>query len=201
PYLGNENVLKFGGTLESEFNKNFLEAHGEECKQIFKSEAQKLNVDEQSCNPIAKGMDADYLLIYIAGERFYAENINVPLYTLEGGGDESKKTWFAKISNHQVSKYIQDDNITPTDYYMKNSALGLLTPFSIIKYVEPNTGRTFNEYQSGLIPVYVNDLKLKDPENDPFYLVYASPSFYNQEQGVMSAVLIYKINPDYNSEN
>ena len=152
-------------------------------------------------SPIAKGMDADYLLIYIAGERFYAENINVPLYTLEGGGDESKKTWFAKISNHQVSKYIQDDNITPTDYYMKNSALGLLTPFSIIKYVEPNTGRTFNEYQSGLIPVYVNDLKLKDPENDPFYLVYASPSFYNQEQGVMSAVLIYKINPDYNSEN
>ena len=66
-------------------------------------------------------MDADYLVIYLVGERFYIENSNVPFYTLEGGGDESKKTWFAKISNHQVSKMVQSDNITPTDYYMENS--------------------------------------------------------------------------------
>ena len=26
---------------------------------------------------------------------------------------------------------------------------------------------------------------------------YASPSFYNQQPGIMSAVLIYKINSDY----
>ena len=103
--------------------------------------------------------------------------------------------------NHQVSKFIEDDNITPTKYYMQKSTLGMLTPFSIFKYVEPNTGRTFDKYQSGLIPVYVNDLKFKDPENDPFYLVYASPSFYSQQPGVMSAVLIYKINDDYNPQN
>ena len=198
PYLGNENILKFGGQLESEFNKNYLEKYGKSCEQIFKNEAQKLNIEEQSCNPIAKGMDVDYLLIYVAGERFFIENSNAPLYTLEGGGDESKKTWYTAISNHQVSKFIQDDNITPTNYYMEKSTLGMLTPFSIFKYVEPNTGRTFDEYQSGLIPVYVHDLKLKDPENDPFYLVYASPSFYNQTEGAMSAVLIYKINHDYN---
>ena len=201
PYLGNENTLYFGGQLESEFNKNYLEKYGVSCEQIFKHEAQKLNVNEQSCNPVTKGMDADYVLIYIVGERFYTQETNMPLYTLEGGGDESKKTWFAKISNHQVSKYIENDNITPTDYYMKNSALGMLTPFSIFKYVEPNTGRTFDQYQNGLIPVYVNHLKFKDSEKDPFYLVYASPSYYSQTEGSMSAVLIYKINHDYNSQN
>ena len=200
-YLTNENVLKFGGKLESDFNKTYSAEHGTSCKQIFKHEAHKLNVEEESCNPITKGMDADYLLIYLAGERFYPEGTNVPLYTLEGGGDESKKTWYAKISNHQVSKMVENDNITPTKFYMENTTLGMLTPFSIYKYVELNTGRTFDTYQNGFIPVYVNDLKFKNPETDPFYLVYASPSFYSQDPGIMSAVLIYKINHDYNPQN
>ena len=200
-YLGDDNVVNFGGTLAKDFDNEYLKENGESCKQIFKAEAQNLGISEQSCNPIAKGMDADYILIYLTGERFYIQDSNIPLYTLEGGGDESKKTWFVAISNHQISKYVQDDNITPTDYYMEKSTLGLLTPFSIFKYVEPNTGRTFDQYRNGFIPVYVNDLKFKDPENDPFYLVYASPSFYSQEQGPMSAVLIYKINHDYIPQN
>ena len=200
-YLTNENVLKFGGTIESEFSKNYLEKNGVTCEQIFKHEAHKLNVEEESCNPITKGMDADYLLIYVVGERFYPDGINIPLYTLEGGGDESKKAWFTKISNHQISQMLENDNITPTKIYMENTTLGMLTPFSIYKYVEIGTGRTFDQYQNGLIPVYVNDLKFKDPETDPFYLIYASPSFYSQEPGIMSAVLIYKINHDYNPQN
>ena len=209
-YLGEDNVSFFGGYKQNEYidddnNLAFMDPeewnqkYGDDCKPIFKNEAQRLGVPEKSCNPIAKGMDADYLLVYVAGERFYSQNSNAPLFTLEGGGDESKKTWYAAISNNQVSKYIQDDNMTPTDYFMENSTLGQLIPFSIFKYVEPNTGRTFDEYFNGLIPVYVNDLKLKDPENDPFYLVYASPSYYSQEQGAMSAIFIYKINHEYNS--
>ncbi len=193
-YLGYEMILYLDGMLPEDFENEIPN-----CKQIFKKEAQELGIVEQSCNPIAKGMDADYLLIYIVGERFFAENTNVPLYTLEGGGDESKKTWFAAISNHEISKIVENDGMTPTSYYMENTTLGMLTPFSIIKYVEPNTGRTFDQYQNGLIPVFFNDFKFQDPENDPFYLVYASPSFYNQQSGPMSAVLVYKINPDYNS--
>ena len=84
---------------------------------------------------------------------------------------------------------------------MENSTLGMLTPFSIYTYVEPGTGRTFTTYQNGLIPVYINDLKLNDSVNDPFYLVYASPSFYDQQPGPMSTVLIYKINHDYIPQN
>ena len=193
-YLGDETILAFGGELQSDFQKRYVD---EPCKQIFKAEAQRLGVPENSCNIVAQGMDADYLVIFIAGERFYADGISHPLYTLEGGGDESKKAWFAKISGHQSSKFIQDDNITPTPYFMERSTLGQLTPYSIIKYVEPNTGRTFDQYQNGFIPVYVNDLKLNDPINDPFVLVYASPSYYSQQPGTMNAIFIYKINPDY----
>ena len=40
----------------------------------------------------------------------------------------------------QAARPIQNDNITPTDYYMENSTLGMLTPFSIFKYVEIGTG-------------------------------------------------------------
>ena len=65
-YLTNENVLEFRGEIESEFNKNYLEKYGVPCEQIFKHEAQRLNVEERPCNPIAKGMDDDYLLIYLA---------------------------------------------------------------------------------------------------------------------------------------
>tara|TARA_B100001540_G_scaffold15477_1_gene13269 strand:+ start:1807 stop:4101 length:2295 start_codon:yes stop_codon:yes gene_type:complete len=203
-YIGNETIIAFGGTPENEFIENYrAQNNGKDCEMLFISE-KIINPSSglykrESCNPITKGMDADYILVYIIGERFYVENSTVPLYTLEGGGDESKKTWFAKISNHQVSRFIQDDNITPTDYFMNKSTLGNLMPFSIVKYVEPNTGRTFDQYQNGLIPVYVNDFKFADPENDPYILVYASPSFYNKQPGIMSAVLIYKINPDYQS--
>jgi dolichyl-diphosphooligosaccharide--protein glycosyltransferase len=197
--IGSSWTTGFDGYLEDKKLNPYY--YGDSCKQIFKAEAQKLGVAEQSCNPIMKGMDADYLLIYVAGERFYADNSSIPLYTLEGGGDESKKTWFAAISNHQVSMLIEDDNITPTPLYMENSTLGMLTPFSIYTYVEPGTGRTFTTYQNGLIPVYINDLKLNDSVNDPFYLVYASPSFYDQQPGPMSTVLIYKINHDYIPQN
>ena len=74
-----------------------------DCEIIMKSEAQEVTsqnletnwkLDQEFCHPISKGMDADYLLIYLAGERFYIENTNVPIYTLEGRGEESKKTWY-----------------------------------------------------------------------------------------------------------
>ena len=198
-YLTDENVFAWGDQTYSDWLSDNEINH--DCIPISAMDAKKLGMDQKICFPVGQGLDADYVIIFLVGERFYSSNSNIPLYTLEGGGDESKKTWFALISNHQVSKYVQNDNITPTDYYMKNSALGMLTPFSIFKYVEPNTGRTFDQYQNGLIPVYVNHLKFKDSEKDPFYLVYASPSYYSQTEGSMSAVLIYKINHDYNSQN
>tara|TARA_B110000263_G_scaffold232573_1_gene228736 strand:- start:457 stop:774 length:318 start_codon:yes stop_codon:yes gene_type:complete len=102
-----------------------------------------------------------------------------------------------RISNHDASKFIQDDGLTPRPYFMENSALGKLIPFSIFKYADMNSDRTFDEYKAGFIPIYYKDVKYLDSETDPFYLVYASPSFYSEVAGPMTAVLIYKINPNY----
>jgi len=224
-YLGNEKILKFGGQLKHNFDldytskvlfddmgtqyttlsdndkktvDNYISKNGPKiCETTTKLEAQTFGKLEQSCNPITKGMNADYIVIFISGERFYVQNSSMPLYTLEGGGDESKKVWFASIGDFQESKFVHSDNITPTEYFMENSTLGKLIPFSIFKYVEPNTGRTYDQYFENFVPVYVKDLKLSDPTKDPFFLVYASPAFYSEQPGVMSTVLIYKINPDY----
>ena len=142
-------------------------------------------------------MDGDYIVIFIAGERIDIPNSNYFFFLLDGGGDESKKHWFAKISNHEPSTFVEVDGLTPKPFFMENTTLGKLIPFSIFKYVEPNTNRTFDDYEPGLVPVYIKDVKYLDSENDPFYLVYASPGFYSEKPGAMTTVLIYKINSDY----
>ena len=225
-YLGEDRVSAFGGSTTemhltnyqaqkmgfgSHYNRlsdeekkivdNNIEKNGfPTCKQIFKAEAARLGIPEQSCNPVTKGMDADYVLIYVNGNRFFLDEAKTQdLYVIEGGGDESKKHWFAQISNHQVSKFVQSDGMTPTPYFMEHTALGNLIPFSIVAYVEPNSGVVFNEYKPGRTAIYQKDIKMIDPENDPFYLVYASPGFYSNTEGTMSTVLIYKINDNYQS--
>ena len=72
-----------------------------------------------------------------------------------------------------------------------------MIPFSIYKYVEVNTSRAFDEYIPGLIPIYYKDIKFINAEDDPFYLVYASPSFYSEIPGPFQTVLVYKINSEY----
>ena len=196
-YLGDEQVLAFEGTLSKDFEDNYLKTHGTSCQPIFAIDAKRLGVSEESCNPVTRGMNADYLLIYVAGERIDIPASNLFFYTLDGGGDESKKHWFMKISNHEPSKFLEYDGITPTPYFQENSTLGKLIPFSIFKYVDPDTNLAYDEYRDGLIPIYIKDIKYLDSENDPFYLVYASPSFYSEIPGPMSTVLIYKINPNY----
>ena len=226
-YIGDQNVEEWRGISTDKFKNNFttqkffddselnydtlpedkknlidnyIAQNGHiECKSVFKQEAQELGVQEQTCNPVTKGMDADYILIFLAAERFSVPDSSSFLYLLDGGADESKKTWLMKISNHNVSEYVEVDNNTPTPYFMENSTLGKLMPFSIYKYVDMRTDLIYDEYRPGFIPIYYKDVKYVDPENDPYYLVYASPSFYEQIPGAMTTVLIYKINPDYQS--
>ncbi|MBC8251077.1 MAG: hypothetical protein H8E89_05775 [Candidatus Nitrosopelagicus sp.] len=162
------------------------------------SEQKHLGWSNNVPGPITKGMDADYILILVSGDRIDIPGSNLFFYNLDGGGDESKKHWFMKISNHNVSRFVESDGMVPKPYFMENSTLGKLIPFSIFKYVEVNTGRTSDDYIYGLIPIYTKDVKYLDSDNDPFYLVYASPSFYSEIPGPFTTVLIYKINADYN---
>ena len=145
----------------------------------------------------SRSIVCNYIVIFVAGDRIDIPDSNLFFYTLDGGGDESKKHWFIKISNHEGSKFLENDGITPTRYFMENTTLGNLIPFSIFKYVEVDSGRAYDQYRYGLVPVYVKDVKYMDSENDPFYLVYASPSFYSDIPGPMTSVLIYKINSNF----
>ena len=82
---------------------------------------------------------------------------------------------------------------------MLNTTLGKLLPFEIAAYFHPSTGMITNDYGDDAIAIYTTSVKFSDSENDPFYLVYASPSFYNDMPGQKNMVLVYKINPDYRS--
>jgi dolichyl-diphosphooligosaccharide--protein glycosyltransferase len=198
-YLGSEQILAWGGISNDEFNQNYLEEFGKPCIQNFKAQAKLNGTVEESCNPLTKGMDADYVVIFLASERFAVQGSDAFLYLLDGGADESKKNWFMKISNHDRNKFVESDGMTPKPYFMENSTLGKLIPYSIYRFVDPNTDLLHDEYRHGFLPIYYKDIKYLDPENDPFYLVYASPSFYSELQGPVTSVLIYKINPNYMS--
>ena len=179
--------------------KRYLDEHGDSCKHIFLAEATKLGIAAETCNPASQGMDADYVVIYLAGERFYIDGVSHPLFTLEGGGDESKKHWFAAISNQNELDFMLPDGMTPTNQFM-NSTLGKLIPFTIVTYVDLTTDMIHDNYRPGYIPIYAKELKFSDTENDPFYLVYASPSFYSDIPGQKNMILIYKINQNYQTQ-
>nr|AIF16229.1 dolichyl-diphosphooligosaccharide--protein glycotransferase (STT3) [uncultured marine thaumarchaeote KM3_73_B11] len=200
-YLGNENVEDWGNESYDDYllreKEKIASGEGEVCEAVSATDAKTLGVSPKSCFPVGSGLDGDYIVIFIAGERIDIPNSNYFFFLLDGGGDESKKHWFAKISNHEPSTFVEVDGLTPKPFFMENTTLGKLIPFSIFKYVEPDTNRTFDDYEPGLVPVYIKDVKYLDSENDPFYLVYASPGFYSEKPGAMTTVLIYKINSDY----
>ena len=142
-------------------------------------------------------MQADYVLIFVAGQKL-AIDLEESLYVLNSGGDESKKFWFVKIAGEEPSKYLFDDNVSGTDYFWDNTLLGKMFPFTPVTYFDFQTQEEFPFYLPGLEPVYVKEIKYPSDGNGPFRLVYASPSFIEEKAGPMIAVFIYEINKEYN---
>jgi len=145
------------------------------------------------------GFGADYVLIFLAGMKITGPN-SAPYYVLEGGGEESKNAWFMKIAGVDENKFLESDLHTPKNAFW-DTMLGKMIPFQLAGYADPSTDSVYNEYQKGLIPVYVPDLKYPPDGNGPFKLVYASPSIDRTEKGVVTAILIYEINKDYKKLN
>ena len=139
------------------------------------------------------GLDADYIVIYVAGQRY--ETDSVPVYEIHGGADETKIPWWITIAEEKHSKYYIDGSI-PTQNLLSNTLIGNLLPFSIITYLDPNTMEQYSDYRRGLIPIYVQDIKFHDLDG-PFTLAYASPNFSEQGAGLLHSVLIYKINHEF----
>ena len=146
---------------------------------------------------ILRDMEADYFLIFVAGNRLSSDSLDgQALYFLNGGGDESKKQWFMRIAEEPLPKYLYDDGISGTDYFWNETLLGKMIPFTPVIYVNQNNQQS-NSYQSGLTPVYVKDIKLPIDGDGPFRLVYTSPSFDVEKGQSVIGVFIYEVNKDY----
>lgn len=142
-------------------------------------------------------MKADYVLVFVAGEKLDT-NSDDSLYTLRGGGDESKKQWFMKIAGYDVSKYLHSDGISGTDYFWNETLLGKMFPFSPLGYVNPNDlNQQSQTYVPGYIGIYTKDIKFLSNSDGPLRLVYASSSFTEEKVGPNIGVFIYEINKDY----
>jgi len=142
-------------------------------------------------------MQADYVLIFVVGERL---NIDSPdsFYRLGGGGDESKKQWFMRIAGLDVSKFIHGDGLSGTDYFWNETLLGKMIPFSLLGYVNPNNlNQQSPTYVPGYIGIYEKDIKFPSDGNGPLSLVYASSSFTEGQRGEMIGVFVYEVNKDY----
>ncbi|HXV45762.1 MAG TPA: peptidylprolyl isomerase [Nitrososphaera sp.] len=173
--------------------------------------AKMLISDEQSGIKIAQDLKADYILVYAVGQiRFYGQTNatatdnspeRIAIYTLGQGGDESKKQWFMRIGGFDETQYIERDGFTPTPNFWNSTLLGKLFPFEPLYYANfgPQGPTNIQErWQPGLVGLYSQHVKYPaDGGNDqPLHLVYASPSFENEEN-ILFGVFVYKVNHDY----
>ncbi|MFQ5497839.1 MAG: STT3 domain-containing protein [Nitrosopumilus sp.] len=143
-------------------------------------------------------MKADYVVVFIAGQRLTIDNNDgTPLYVLGGGGDESKKQWFMRIAHEPLQKYLHSDGVSGTDNFWNDTLLGQLTPFSLLGYVNLSTNQQSQTYQPGFTGIYTKNVKLPEDENGPLRLVYSSPSFDAKKGENVIGVFIYEINKDY----
>ena len=170
--------------------------------------------DEQTGMSIAQDLQADYIMVYVVGQvRFFGqlnatgsnaanEADRVAVYTLGQGGDESKKQWFMRIGGFNETNYIEEDGFTPKPEFWNNTLIGKMFPLEPLYYARfgPQGPIEIQEsWQPGLVGLYAQNVKYPAEggnNNQPLELVYASPSFENQE-GIMFGVLIYKVNDDY----
>jgi dolichyl-diphosphooligosaccharide--protein glycosyltransferase len=154
---------------------------------------------------IAKNLDSDYIVLYLVGQRFPGGN-GTSFYTLGSGGDESKKQWFIRIGGFNEPDYLEQDGFTPTPMFWNDTLLGKLIPFTPQAYASIQGGQLAGIqpiYQPGTIALYTADLKypFSEQADQPFSLVYASPSFVSSTPGLVFGVLVYKVNQNYQNES
>ena len=143
---------------------------------------------------------AEYFVIFIAGQRLNVDSADgQPVYVLGGGADESKKQWFMRIANEPVEKYLESDRISGTDYFWNETLLGQMTPFKLLGYYNLETNQQSLSYIPGFTGLYTKETKFS--ENDPFMLVYSSPSFEVEKGGYVIGVFVYEVNEYYVPEN
>ena len=169
--------------------------------QIIKKTAQMFYSSPDSAWKELVAIDADYVLIWVTAERVVSSS-NVPMYLLGvGGGDETKRFWFAKVADAPLKKYFFSDLVSGPNAFWHDTFLGKMIPFSPTLYIDPVNEKSYKQYKPNTVGVYVKDHKFPinpiDALDEPLQLVYTSPSFERTDDGEISGVLIYKVNKDY----
>ena len=139
-----------------------------------------------------KEMDADYVLVFLSAQKL---DNNSELYVLGGGGDESKVMWFARIAELPYEKYLKFGAMG-TNHFNEQTMLGKMIPFTTALYYNPDTQENSAIYKHGFFEIVIKNIEYHS-DNDPLKLVYASPSFMNENEGPMNIVLVYQINKNY----
>jgi dolichyl-diphosphooligosaccharide--protein glycosyltransferase len=169
-------------------------------KQIQKIAKMFLSSPDDAWNQLNE-MDADYVIVFITAQKLGLDDER-PIYILGGGGDESKKQWFMRIAGEPVNKYVYPDGISGTDLFWNDTLLGMMHPFSLIGYVNPNNQNEQSlEYIHGFTGVYAKDIKYPIDGDGPLRLVYASPSFVEEKNGSVIGVFVYEVNKEYSVES
>ncbi len=158
-----------------------------------------LSSPDKAYRILTEELDADYVVVYVAGQKVTGTDAKEPLYILNGGGDESKKQWFMKISGKNPSKYLHPDGISGTDLFWNETILGKMFPFTPLAFINPNTNEQSLNFKPGFIQIYSKDVKYPEGGDGPLELVYSSASVDRANVGPINSVFIYKVNPDYKS--
>ena len=102
-----------------------------------------------------------------------------------------------RIAEFPEQKYFEYNSIIFNNYFWNETLLGKMIPFNPITYYNAELQRETPTYQPGFLPLSVQEIKFSNSKNDPLWLVYASPSFYDEKPGPMNGVFVYEINKNY----
>lgn len=160
--------------------------------------ARMLMSPEREGIEIAKSLKADYILIFVVGQKVDDQNLG-QVYVLGGGGDESKKQWFMRIGGFNINDFMYEDEFTPRPSFWDNSLLGKMMPFKLNNYIDADGRLVGGDWERGRNALYNYEMKYPADRDDlPLQLAFASSSIrQDAQQGVFTGVLIYKINEDY----
>ena len=142
-------------------------------------------------------MQADYVVVFVAGQRIDGNWDGNSIYVLNGGGDESKKPWFMRIADVDLLKYLESDGRTGTSYFWNETLLGQMIPYNTIIYYNEEYQQSSKTFQNGFVPISVLEINYADEGNYPLKLVHTSPSFTNENIKRFSTVLVYEVNKNY----
>jgi dolichyl-diphosphooligosaccharide--protein glycosyltransferase len=145
--------------------------------------------------------DVDYVVVYVAAQKLSGDWNGDSLYILNGGGDESKKSWFMRIADVELSKYLESNGLTGTNYFWNETLLGKMIPYNTLVHYNEETQQSYDIFQPGTVPISIQEINYNDDGNYPLKLVHTSPSFTNKNIERFNAVFVYEVNKNYISTN